>query len=251
MGMPVDTMLAIVLIGAAFAGFAQGVSGFAFSLVALSFWAWVLEPQMAGPMAVFGALVGQLVALPWVWRGFSLRALLPLLVGGVVGVPVGIALLPWLEPTAFKFGLGVFLLIYCPILLWLPPDFAFHRGGRAADGLAGFGGGVLGGIAGIAGPIPTLWTTLRGWNKDQQRGVLQAFNIAMHVTTLTGYAVAGGIDGATLTMFGWIAPILALPAVAGVLLFRRLDAVTFRRVILVLLMTSGVSLVSGSLGIWF
>ena len=243
-------MLVIVLLGATLAGFAQGVSGFAFSLVALSFWAWVLEPQMAGPMAVFGALVGQLVALPWVWRGFSLRALLPLLIGGVVGVPVGILLLPWLDPTVFKFGLGIFLLIYCPVLLWLPPDFAFRRGGKGADGLAGFAGGVLGGIAGISGPIPTLWTSLRGWNKDLQRGVLQAFNIAMHVTTLSGYAVLGGIDGATLIMFGWIAPALTLPAIAGVLLFRRLNAVTFRRIILLLLLASGVSLVSGSLGIW-
>src|SRR5690606_22250635 len=185
-----DFVLFIVLVGAALAGFAQGVSGFAFSLVALSFWAWVIEPQMAGPMAVFGALAGQLVALPWVWRGFSLKALLPLVIGGIIGVPVGIALLPWIDPDAFRLGLGLFLLVYCPLLLWLPADFSWQRGGRGADGMAGFFGGVLGGIAGISGPVPTLWTTLRGWNKDVQRGVLQAFNIAMHLATLTGYGIA-------------------------------------------------------------
>lgn len=243
-----DFVLFIVLVGAALAGFAQGVSGFAFSLVALSFWAWVIEPQMAGPMAVFGALAGQLVALPWVWRGFSLKALLPLVIGGIIGVPVGIALLPWIDPDAFRLGLGLFLLVYCPLLLWLPADFSWQRGGRGADGMAGFFGGVLGGIAGISGPVPTLWTTLRGWNKDVQRGVLQAFNIAMHLATLTGYGIAGGIDGQTLTMFAWIAPALIIPAIAGVLLFRRLNALTFRRVILVLLLLSGVSLVGGSIG---
>ena len=109
-----DATLLIVLAGAAAAGFAQGVSGFAFSLVALSIWAWAVEPQMAAPMSVYGALAGQLVALPWVWRGFDLKLLLPLVIGGLLGVPVGAYLLQWIDPDLFKFCLGVFLLIYCP-----------------------------------------------------------------------------------------------------------------------------------------
>ncbi|MET3925608.1 sulfite exporter TauE/SafE family protein [Devosia sp. 2618] len=245
-----DASLLIILAGAAAAGFAQGVSGFAFSLVALSIWAWAIEPQMAAPMAVFGALVGQLVALPWVWRGFEFKRLLPLVVGGLIGVPLGAFLLQWLDPVLFKFALGVFPLIYCPLMLLLPPDFSLRHGGRTADWAAGFVGGVLGGLAGISGPIPTLWTTLRGWDKDTQRGVLQAFNIAMHVTTLTVYALSGSITQQTLVMFGWITPALAIPAVLGVLLFRRLATRTFRRLILVLLLLSGMTLVWGSVVQW-
>ena len=245
-----DIALLIILVGAAAAGFAQGVSGFAFSLVALSIWAWAVEPQLAAPMSVFGALVGQLVALPWVWRGFELRKLLPLVVGGLLGVPLGAFLLQWLDPTVFRFGLGVFLLLYCPLMLLLPADYSWPHGGRAADGAAGFAGGVLGGIAGISGPVPTLWTTLRGWDKDTQRGVLQAFNIAMHMATLTAYALSGSITSETLTMFAWITPALAIPAVLGVLLFRRLATRTFRRLILLLLLVSGVTLVWGSVMQW-
>jgi len=73
-----DATLTVILLGAAAAGFVQGVSGFAFSLVSLSFWAWVLEPRLAAPMAVFGSLAGQLTTLPWVWRGFDLGRLLPM-----------------------------------------------------------------------------------------------------------------------------------------------------------------------------
>ncbi len=245
-----DSPLLIVLAGAAAAGFAQGVSGFAFSLVALSIWAWAVEPQLAAPMSVFGALVGQLVALPWVWRGFDLRKLLPLVVGGLIGVPLGALLLQWLDPILFRFGLGLFLLVYCPLMLLLPADFSWPHGGRAADGTAGFVGGVLGGLAGISGPVPTLWTTLRGWDKDTQRGVLQAFNITMHMATLTAYALSGAITEETLVMFAWIAPALAIPAVLGVLLFRRLATRTFRRMILLLLLVSGLTLVWGSVAAW-
>src|SRR5271166_7029651 len=55
---PLPTVL-IVAAGAAVAGFAQGLTGFAFSVVALSFWAWALPPQTAAPLAVFGALTGR------------------------------------------------------------------------------------------------------------------------------------------------------------------------------------------------
>ena len=245
-----DVTLLIVLLGAAAAGFAQGVSGFAFSLVALSIWAWAVEPQLAAPMSVFGALVGQLVALPWVWRGFDLRKLLPLVIAGLAGVPLGALLLQWLDPTLFRFALGLFLLVYCPVMLMLPADYSWPHGGRIADGASGFAGGVLGGLAGISGPVPTLWTTLRGWDKDTQRGVLQAFNIAMHVATLTVYALSGKLTGDVLVMFAWIAPALAIPAVLGVLLFRRLAARTFRRLILMLLLVSGLTLVWGSVAAW-
>lgn len=245
-----DATLLIVLLGAAAAGFAQGVSGFAFSLVALSIWAWAVEPQLAAPMSVFGALVGQLVALPWVWRGFDLRKLLPLVIGGLAGVPLGAFLLQWLDPTLFRFTLGLFLMVYCPVMLMLPPDYSWPHGGRIADGASGFAGGVLGGLAGISGPVPTLWTTLRGWDKDTQRGVLQAFNIAMHMTTLTVYTLSGGITREVLVMFAWIAPALAIPAVLGVLLFRRLAARTFRRLILLLLLVSGLTLVWGGVAAW-
>jgi len=241
-----DSTLLIVLVGAAAAGFAQGVSGFAFAFVALSVWAWAIEPELAAPMAVFGALAGQLIALPWVWRGFDLKLLLPLVLGGLAGVPLGAYVLQWLDPVMFKFWLGAFLLCYCPLMLLLSPDTKITHGGRAADALAGFIGGVLGGIAGLAGSVPTLWTTLRGWDKDVQRGVLQAFNISMHVATLTTYALAGSIDRQALVMFAWITPALAVPAILGVLLFHRLDVRAFRRLILVLLSLSGMALVAGS-----
>ena len=45
----------VVAAGAAAAGFAQGVKGFAFSVVAQPFWAWTLPPQTTVPLVVFGA----------------------------------------------------------------------------------------------------------------------------------------------------------------------------------------------------
>ena len=57
------TLTYYVLLGALVAGFVQGLSGFAFGLVAMAFWVWAVAPQLAGPLVVFGSLIGQLLLL--------------------------------------------------------------------------------------------------------------------------------------------------------------------------------------------
>lgn len=245
----IDSYLAIVIGGALVAGFVQGLSGFAFSLAALSIWSWAVSPQVAAPMAVFGSLVGQVVAMPLTWRGTELKRLAPFVIGGLIGVPLGILLLDTLDPTEFKLALGLFLLVYCPIGFFMPANWVVRWGGRWADGAAGWLGGVFGGIGGFAGALPTLWCTLRGWDKDTQRGVMQVFNIAMHVATLTGYVIAGDkITGETLTLFAIIAPVLVVPVLLGALVFRRLNQKAFRRIVLAMLFASGVMLTWTSIG---
>ncbi len=236
----IDSYLAIVIGGALLAGFAQGLSGFAFSLAALSVWTYAVDPQMAAPMAVFGSLVGQLVAMPLTWRGAELKRLMPFIIGGLFGVPLGIMLLGVLDPVAFKLALGLFLIVYSPIGLLMPATLAIRWGGRWADSAAGWIGGIFGGIGGFAGALPTLWCTLRGWDKDTQRGVMQVFNIAMHIATLTGYLIAGDkITGETLMMFAIITPVIIPPVLLGALMYRRLNQRAFRRIVLVLLFVSG------------
>jgi uncharacterized membrane protein YfcA len=246
----VDQVLLVIAVGAALAGFAQGVSGFAFALVSLSVWAWGVDPRLAVVLSVFGSLVGQLVTLPFVWRGFSLRAALPFIVGGLIGVPIGAQLVGAADPNLFKFGLGLFLVAYCPLMLLLRPDLKFAWGGRVADTAIGWVGGVLGGMAAISGPVPTLWTTLRGWNKDEQRGILQGFNIAMHTATLTVYLISGTITAQMLGPLALTGVVLVPFAIGGVLVFKRLTTIGFRRLVLIVLTLSGLVLIWGAVVAW-
>ena len=80
--------LPVILFGAALAGFVQGLSGFGFSLTAMSVWAWVLDPKLAAALAVFGALTGHVFTAVTVRRGFDWKRLLPFLAGGVAGSAV-------------------------------------------------------------------------------------------------------------------------------------------------------------------
>ena len=83
-----DPLIAIVALGAAAAGLVQGLTGFAFGMVAMAAWTWWLDPVLAGPLVVFGSLVGQLLAIGPIRRGFDSRRVLPLVAGGIIACVV-------------------------------------------------------------------------------------------------------------------------------------------------------------------
>ena len=180
--------LTLLLVGAAVAGLVQGLSGFAFGMVAMSFWVWGIDPRVASVLTVFGALTGQVVAAFSIQRGLRLAVLLPFLVGGLVGVPIGVAVLPHLDTVWFKLILGTLLVTWCPTMLFAQRLPRVQWGGRFANGLAGAAGGFMGGLGGFTGVVPSLWCTLRGFDKALQRTVVQNFNLAALSVTMGAMA---------------------------------------------------------------
>ena len=242
-----DTTLLIVILGAVVAGFVQGLSGFAFSMVAISFWAWAVDPKLAAAMAVFGALTGQIIAAITIRRPFNLGLLLPFVAGGLVGIPIGVAVLPLLDPNLFKAILGLLLVTWCPAMLALGSLPRISAGGRFADAVAGALGGIMGGIGGITGAIPTLWCTLRGFDKDAQRAVVQNFNLATLAVTMAIYVGRGIVTRDMLPMFAIVAPAMLVPSLLGARLYIGISEATFRKVVLGLLTLSGLALLTASL----
>ena len=104
-----DPITAFIILGAVVAGFVQGLSGFAFTMLAMSIWAWVLEPQLAAATAVFGGMCGQIFGVLAVRRGFDPKILIPLCLGGLAGIPIGVSVLPHLDADLFKSLLGAML----------------------------------------------------------------------------------------------------------------------------------------------
>lgn len=242
-----DSIYLVVALGAIVAGFVQGLSGFAFGLVALSFWAWVLDPKLAATLSVFGALTGQLLAAFTVRRGFNLRTLLPFVLGGLAGIPLGVYLLPMLDMNWLKAILGTLLVLWCPAMLLSRHLPRVTAGGRAADGVVGFAGGIMGGLGGFTGTLPTLWCTLRGYERDVQRSIVQNFNLSMLLVTMGTYVGSGIVTREMLPMFAIVAPAMLIPTLLGTRLYIGISDVRFRQIVLSLLTVSGVALLASSL----
>jgi uncharacterized membrane protein YfcA len=113
--------------------------------------------------------------------------------------------------------------------------------------MVGFAGGILGGLAGLSGPLPTLWASVRGWTKDQRRGVFQIFNGTVLGAALCLQVASGFVERQVF----WLA-LLALPgtlvgARLGTWTYRALSDRNFYDIVLGLLFLSGLGLVWSSI----
>ncbi len=241
-----ESLWMVVALGAGVAGFVQGLSGFAFGMVAMSLWAWVLPPQLAAVLVVWGALLGQLLAACTVRRGWSWALLLPFVLGGLAGIPLGVWLLPQLDMRWFKALLGGLLVLWCPVMLLAPRWPALVVGGRWGDGLAGMAGGVLGGVGGFTGVVPTLWCTLRRYPKELQRAVIQNFNLSMLLVTMAVYLGTGMVTREMLPLCAVVAPAMLLPTWLGTRLYIGISEARFRQLVLGLLTLSGVAMLAAA-----
>jgi len=243
----VDSSLGLIVSVAALAGFVQGLSGFGFSLVALSIWAWALDPMLAAVLAVAGGFTGQVIAAVTLRRGFEWARLMPFIVGGLLGLPVGLLLLPHLDPTWFKAVIGGVLFVWCPLMLASRRLPHVHHGGRLADSIAGAVGGIGGALGGLSGAIPTLWCTLRGYPKDIQRSVIQNFNLALLGMTLIGYFATGLVQASMALPIIAAAPAIVITSLIGARVYVGISELAFRNIVLSLMTASGLAMLAHSL----
>lgn len=215
--------------------------------MALGFWLQAMSPATAAPLVALCSLVGHLQALRSIWSGVSWPRLWPFLAAGLLGVPIGTALLEHVRPQPLKLGVGILLIVYSAWMGLMRRPHVITAGGRFADAGVGLVGGVMGGMASLSGPAPTIWVQLRGWNKNEQRGVNQPFNMSVLGTALAAAAVAGLLDR---TFWIWAAvtvPVSLIGARLGLLLYGRANDAVFRQLVLVLLGLSGVTLIASAL----
>jgi len=234
-------LVGVVWLGAFVGALAAGGAGFAFALTASAVWLHALDPVHTTMLVV---ACGTILHVGLIWpmrRSIEIPRFMPFALGCLVGVPLGVALLTHADLTSLKTVLGIFLAAYGLYAILAPRLPAVAHGGRAADALVGLAGGVLGGIGGYSGVLPTIWTQLRGWSKERARGVYQPFGLLGHVLTLL---ILGAV---TLDGYGVLLVLTSLPALLagawiGWRIYGRLDERLFRRALAALLFLSGLTL---------
>jgi len=242
--MEFDVLQSPVFLTATFvAAVVAGVSGFAFALIAAAVWLHVLNPiQVATLIAGYGLMVQGYGT--WKLRhAIRWSRIWPFLVGGAPGVAVGVIVLRWANPDHLRAGVGAFLVLFSLYSL-LRPTVQPMQGGTAADIFVGFLSGTLGAVTGFAGILIVIWSGLRGWTPDEQRGVFQPASVAMLLMCGLALGFTGSISSDTAVLFLFGLPALAAGTWAGFALYGKIDAAAFRRITLVLLLLSGVPLIA-------
>ena len=136
------------------------------------------------------------------------------------------------DPQVFKLGFGIFLLVFPVVLYFQRAPMAFGFGGKPADTLIGFFGGILGGLAGLSGPLPILWASVRGWGKTERRGIFQIFNWTILLTALVLQIGSGLVKMDVIWLALLAFPGTVLGAWLGTRVYHALSDRNFRDVVL-------------------
>lgn len=104
--------LALFVVATFVAAFVAGLAGFAFGLVAAAIWLQILTPLQAATLIVGYGLIVQGWAVWKLRAAIDWRRLLPFLIGGQIGVPLGIELLRLVPAAQMRASIGVFLIAF-------------------------------------------------------------------------------------------------------------------------------------------
>ncbi len=241
--MPGGLDIALLLTGAFLAGIVTGLTGFGTALTAMALWLYAITPVLAAPLVAFCSLSSHLFTVRKIWPDMDFRAATPFVVGGVLGIPAGVWLLTILSPEMFKLLVGCVLIVYPLFTLLARKPPAIVQAPRLADGGIGVVAGICGGFAGLSGPILVIWSQMCQWSKQRARGVLQLINMIILLIAIAAYAFRGLITGELLTLVVLCVPATLCGAWIGLRLYQRIEQESFRRVVLALLMASGLGLI--------
>jgi uncharacterized protein len=247
LGAFMDAYVPLILAGALAGGFVLGLTGFGNGFTAYAFWLYALPPQTSAPLVAIGSVLSHLVMFRGFRHAMSKERILPIVAGGLVGVPIGVWLLTFIPANAFRLFGGLFIAAFSAISLMGGLHLRVSDKTPIRDAMIGFSGGICGGLASLSGPIVILWCGMKGWTPDEQRGAYQPYNFAILAAAFVGFGAAG-----FLTLEFVSAAAVSLPAtLVGVWFGRRsygrVDAILFRRIVLILLTLSGLILVGQSI----
>lgn len=239
--LPLDII--VFLIGTFAAAFVTGVAGFAFGMVAAAIWLHALAPGQTTALIVAYALLVQGYAVWKLRKAIAPARLWPFIVGSVIGVPVGVGVLRWVPASQIRLGVGVLLILLSVYNLIRPKMPSMAWAGRLGDGSIGVFNGVLGGATGLGGILPTIWSGMRGWTRDEQRGVFQPTAVFTFVLCLLAFGGTGIVTQEVLRLFAIGLPALIAGTLVGWSIYGKLDEATFRKIVLWLLLISGLAIV--------
>ncbi len=216
-----------------FAGVLHALSGFGAALFALPFLTMLLGVKAAIPLATMLAFTSSIIIFVQVRKHIHWKNLLPLFMGAVPFIPVGVHFLKVMHRSTLEIFLGILLVGYAAYGL------AF-RGSRIAlkpwwGALFGMGIGFCSGAIGAGGPLAVTYTSLTDWSKDTMKGTLQAYFLVSGTMVITFHAINGLTTRQVVTSFLFAAPLLLAGLTVGNYFYRRLGDSSYRRLLILVL----------------
>ncbi|MEP7032148.1 MAG: sulfite exporter TauE/SafE family protein [Pseudolabrys sp.] len=218
------------------------MAGFAMGLVVSGVYLHILTPIQTATLIVGYGFATQGYGVWALRHSVRWRSALPFIAGGLFGVPAGTILLTYIDPDYMRVGVGALLVLYS-IYSLARPALKIEHEGIPAEVTVGFLNGMVCGLTGLVGIVVVIWCQLRSWPKDIQRAVFQPVMLATVLTTTVSFAVAGAVTIETMKLYLIGLPCMLAGTWIGLKLYGKVDDAGFRKIVLLMLLVFGLSLI--------
>lgn len=225
-----------------------GTTGFGYGLVSVPLLILVLPPRMVVPAVTTHIFLISLLILLEVIKKVDLRRIWPLMATGLIGLPLGVYVLLALSEGALRTIVGVVIVFFAvALLLGLNLEIKNEKLALLPVGVAS--GLLASGIA-MAGPPVILFFTNQGMRKQVFRANLAAYFVFLNTITIPAHAASGLFTGDVVRYALLFLPTLVAGKVLGSFLSRKVPEEAFHRVVLVIVLCSGLLSITSGLGVF-
>lgn len=223
------------------ASFVQGFSGFGFALISIPLLTLFISIKVAVPLGALCGLVVNIYLAAGLQKHFSFKELSRIIIGSVIGIPIGVVILKLGSPDILKNLLGIFVLGFVILNLFklLKPVEINHNWGYLAGLLSGFFGGAFN----TNGPPVLIYFFLKGWDKVKQKAMISGFFLVTSSMIVVSHFVSGMTTSTIMFDFVKLLPIVLLGIWTGNVLFSRVSTELFNKIVLWGLLVIGGSLI--------
>jgi len=221
------------------AGYVRGYSGFGASMIIVIGLSLFYPITEIVPAILLLEIIASSYLLPKVFRQVDWSSLSVLLIGVLVGTPLGVYLLSNLPDSIMRSAVSIIVIGLIP-LLWRGFSLKTMPGTKLTV-FTGALSGIINGSAAIGGPPVILFYFSSPKGADISRASLIAFFLVTDIMASGACAFNGLITAKTF----WLTGISIIPLVIGLTLgsrsFFKTDPEIFRRRVLLLLMVMAIT----------
>ncbi|MGP8050922.1 MAG: sulfite exporter TauE/SafE family protein [Desulfobaccales bacterium] len=229
----------------------RGLTGFGSGPVMVSFLLLFFEMKLVAPSAaILAVLTGFLLLFTFQTRKWVRYDLfLYLIPSYMAGIVVGTYGLVFLKGSLVKMLFGIFITGYAAMILFFEKEKKESKEtSNYAGVVAGFFGGITGGLFSAGGPPVVLYLTGKIKEKNAMRATLVFLFLLMDSWRIILFFFAGLISSDVLKFTVWLVPAFVIGNIAGSLLHIKVNERLFKRLVALVLMTIGLVLVFSSGG---
>ena len=238
-------MTDLFLPGAIFflAAFVQGMTGFGAALVAIPLLCVIIDVKLAVPLCILNGLILTSYMAFKLRRDLDWAKIVPLLLGSLPGIAVGVLLLKKVDPSVLKMLIGVLLISYS--LFNLVIQRSPRKVPRIFGYLAGFLSGAITASLSAGGPPAIIYTTLTDWTKDQIKATLTGFFVLNAYITVIAQISAGLIGRQVFEMFAGTVFFVLVGTAVGLKVADKINREIYLKLVLGFLLVMGLMMIWG------